>query len=398
MTKMIRFRNKWIILFASFSAIGCLLVVLELAGTASMNNRAGNLSILSEWLRRYWPKRFLILVWKYGLYLDRRHVRHFSTENSESTSPWEECSVQNCHLSYRDEDLARADAVVFHLHMIQGVEELPAARGKPGQIWIFLTDESPLHTFLYADENWNVSQYNGIFDWSMSYRRNSDVPVPYGRTLAKKTVDESWRRSRKRRNKLVAILGSNCSGNNRRWEYVNELENFLGEKLDIFGRCLNGNATACPGHFDKDCPILGSYKFYLAFENSNCREYLTEKVFWNAFEKGSVPIIMGAPRSDCERLLPPGSFIHVSDFESSSSLARYLLYLDNADDAYDAYHEWRSKYTVVNEHGYFGSISKHYCRVCEALHNNNRPSKIPKYQRIKDFLNVGRDCDPYRDV
>ena len=27
-------------------------------------------------------------------------------------------------------------------------------------------------------------------------------------------------------------------------------------------------------------------RFYLAFENTNCREYITEKMFWNAYQKG----------------------------------------------------------------------------------------------------------------
>ena len=39
------------------------------------------------------------------------------------------------------------------------------------------------------------------------------------------------------------------------------------------------------GHFTADCPDIGKYGFYLAFENSLCSEYITEKLWWNAYHK-----------------------------------------------------------------------------------------------------------------
>ena len=41
----------------------------------------------------------------------------------------------------------------------------------------------------------------------------------------------------------------------------------------------------CEGHFTRDCPDIVDYKFYLAFENAPCSEYLTEKLWWNAYSK-----------------------------------------------------------------------------------------------------------------
>ena len=40
-----------------------------------------------------------------------------------------------------------------------------------------------------------------------------------------------------------------------------------------------------PGHFTTDCPGIEKYRFYLAFENSLCSEYITEKLWWNAYQK-----------------------------------------------------------------------------------------------------------------
>ncbi|XP_066592308.1 glycoprotein 3-alpha-L-fucosyltransferase A-like isoform X2 [Prorops nasuta] len=363
-------------------------------------NAINTMSVLGQWLLSGQPntppelvriKRspYLILIWKYGHYLEQRHIKHYS---STTYSSWENCTMSNCILSYKSEDLPKADAVLFHMHRMRGIADLPK-RTRRNQIWIFLSDESPMHTFLYNKQN--LSDYNGLFNWSMTYRFNSDIPVPYGRTVLNSLSGSSQNFELqldkiKLKNKLVAIMGSNCATNNGRWSYVKELKKLLKTDLDIYGSCLNGNKMACPGHFTQDCPALNNYKFYLAFENSNCKEYLTEKVFWNSYHKLSVPIIMGPPKEDCKRLLPPNSYLHIDDFANPSALADYIKYLNISFNKYIEYHEWRSYYKVINEHGYFGSKSKHYCRICEAL-NYNKPV-VKWYKNIANFWNKDKDC------
>ncbi|KAL0112210.1 hypothetical protein PUN28_011937 [Cardiocondyla obscurior] len=362
------------------------------------NEEIGSMSPLGKWLlapegtpppQSNTNKFYLILIWKYGQFLERRHIRRFT---STKFSPWDQCSVQNCMLSYDENDLQRADAMVFHLHFTKSPSELPV-RSRTDQRWIFLTDESPFHTFLHGNQK--LSHYDGLFNWSMSYRMDSDVPVPYGRTIraSDSSPIKQWTAIvRTSKTKLVAVMGSNCSGRNGRWSYVKALKSFLRSDLDILGRCLDGNRTICPGHFDQDCTALSAYKFYLSFENSNCEEYLTEKVFWNAYHKYAVPIIMGASRRDCRRLLPPHSFLYADDFADANALADYLKYLDRDDERYLEYHKWRDYYRVINEHGYFGSISKHYCRICEALNYNSVALKV--YTKLERFWSKANDCSP----
>ncbi|XP_043483623.1 alpha-(1,3)-fucosyltransferase 7-like [Leptopilina heterotoma] len=333
-------------------------------------------------------KPYLILIWKYGPFLENRHLKRFTTEKH---SPWENCSVQ-CLLSYNSNDIERADAVIFHIHRIKNRNELPVRRNY-NQRWIFLTDESPLHTFLHRPQE--LSNYNKLFNWSMTYHMDSDIPVPYGRTVKLSTPfkDQSLLHKKlEKKKKLLGIMFSNCASLNNRMNYVRELKKVLGNNLDIIGKCLNGNRTACPSHFRKNCDLLENYKFYLSFENSNCRQYLTEKVFWNAYEKFAIPVIMGAPYDDCEKLLPPNSFIHVNQFSSPLALANYLMNL-NEHGSYGKYHKWRTEYQVINEHGYFGSASKHYCRACEALHYNSMNRKV--YDNIEHFWSKTKDCNIY---
>lgn len=57
------------------------------------------------------------------------------------------------------------------------------------------------------------------------------------------------------------------------------------------------------------------YKFYLAFENSICHDYITEK-FYNALQYRTVPIVYGG--ANYQALAPKGSFINVKDFSSGT--------------------------------------------------------------------------------
>ena len=54
------------------------------------------------------------------------------------------------------------------------------------------------------------------------------------------------------------------------------------------------------------------YKFYLAFENALCPDYVTEK-FFRTLKLPVVPIVMGG--DNYENLVPPGSFIDVNNFK-----------------------------------------------------------------------------------
>ena len=92
--------------------------------------------------------------------------------------------------------------------------------------------------------------------------------------------------------------------------------------MDIYGEC---GSQKCP-RASKDCyKILNSqYKFYLAFENSNCVDYITEKFFVNGLQHNALPIVMGASKEAYERSAPQHSFIHVDDFSGPAHLAEYL--------------------------------------------------------------------------
>ena len=106
-------------------------------------------------------------------------------------------------------------------------------------------------------------------------------------------------------------------------EYVQNLQKYI--RIDIFGKCGNYPCANKSGIFPCDYKVGQNYKFYLAFENSICVDYVTEKLF-NTFLLPIVPVVLGG--ANYERFAPPNSYINVAEFDSPKHLANYLIYLD----------------------------------------------------------------------
>ena len=60
----------------------------------------------------------------------------------------------------------------------------------------------------------------------------------------------------------------------RREEYVKELQRYI--PVDVFGDC---GSLHCKRGSPACAARMAHYKFYLAFENSLCTDYVTEKLF-----------------------------------------------------------------------------------------------------------------------
>ncbi|XP_042879741.1 3-galactosyl-N-acetylglucosaminide 4-alpha-L-fucosyltransferase FUT3-like [Penaeus japonicus] len=343
----------------------------------------GKRMILDHDIRVPRDENFTILIWR----TSDSARRHFIYRYGETeVDPFEDCSVRNCQITYRDSDALTADAIYIHLQSTKGPFAFPPRRG-PSQMWIWHTDESPLHSLPRAFIQ-NLKYYNGFFNWSMTYRMDSDIPVPYGRTLRlpESQIGQRLDNYFDAKPKSVAVMMSNCEMfSNMRLLYVKLLQRYID--VDFYGKC--GTLT-CPGHYEKDCDALKEHKFYLAFENSDCQEYITEKVWWSALGKGAVPVVMGGEAEHYKKVLPPNSFLHVDDFNTPKDLAERLRFLASHRQEYMRFHHWRRYFRVAQEHGFFGSPVHHYCRICESLNYNDLGPKV--YDNMEDYWGVGGQC------
>ena len=272
----------------------------------------------------------------------------------------ESCPVSNCLLTGDQRKLDSSDLVIFR-------ERVPQMKKKVGQLWMIFNLESPANSQFSGEE----------CDWTASYRRDSTIVAPYGawRRHPAGRTEASTARVNFAGNKTVPVvwLVSNCNTNNHRLEYASQLAKHI--RLDIFGRCgtkqCQKNNQECSEMLRRD------YKFYLAFENSNCADYITEKFWGNALHNDILPIVMGPSIQDYEAVAPPKSFIHVDSFETPEDLAKFLHVLDGDDDLYNEYFAWKQLGDFID--------TKFFCRVCSMLHYSRHTEETSAIEDITEW-------------
>ena len=90
--------------------------------------------------------------------------------------------------------------------------------------------------------------------------------------------------------------------------------------VDIYGNC--GTTHRCSDKEDCFQYISDNYKFYISFENSLCKDYVTEK-FFQAMSHDILPIVYGG--ADYSEIAPPKSYINVlPEYENPKDLASFL--------------------------------------------------------------------------
>ena len=155
---------------------------------------------------------------------------------------------------------------------------------------------------------------------------------------------------------------NNCRAHKRK-HYAKELQR-NGLVIDKFGRC--GKPDPCKRKVQCLKKMSAKYKFYLAFENSLCENYITEKTY-KYLQYGLVPTVLGPSMKTYEEHLPPNSFIHVDNFTGPAELVKYIKYLDSNNAAYSRYHDWRKKYHVLH------AVTLSFLWVCDICKKINDP-------------------------
>lgn len=180
----------------------------------------------------------------------------------------QECPVNSCAITTSRTDSLNADLVLFKDHFTMPTYQRPL-----NQLWMMYMLECPLHTQMFKSKD--------VFNWTSTYRSDSTIVAPYERWLyhnenvRAKVQPKNYAANKTR---TVAWFVSNCGARNGRLDYAKQLQKYI--QVDIYGSC---GSKRCPRSQSKNCfeMLNKEYKFYLAFENSNCQDYITEKFFVN---------------------------------------------------------------------------------------------------------------------
>lgn len=285
--------------------------------------------------------------------------------------------ARRCDITIDKSRIAEADAILFHWGDLWWWTKLPSYR-RPDQVWAFFNFEPP-------HKQSNLARWNNVFNWSISYRRDSTVFVPFG-TYTPLTETEQVVASRKLSNRdyakeklyNISLTSSNCYDDARRYRLAEEINKYIS--VDMYGKCNN---KVCIFNTPECDNKLKLYKFHLALENSYCTDYFSEK-FWETFDKDVVPIV--AWKDSPGELVPAHSYINVFDFPDLKTFANYLQKVLTNDTLYNSYFIWR----LTHKTGCHYNCQ--WCPLCDKLFNPAVPAQIIRdpYQWLSNDI-----CKPF---
>ena len=271
--------------------------------------------------------------------------------SAQKTHIMDNCEFKNCEISFNKNDIANFDLVLFN-HAEINIQP-PVKRNN--QIWVFSSNESPPHTSNYYTQK----QWVDKFDWTFSYRPDSEGYAPYGSIVPRETITErNYSAIFEEKSKDVAWVVSNCHTISKREQYVEKMRKIIN--VDIFGKCgksCDDKGGGCKINLSK------YYKFYLAFENSMCKDYISEKLF-RLFNDDTdfVPVVRGAP--NVKAMFPASTLISTVDYNSPEELAHYLKELGANKTTYLSYLKDKDKY--INKSDFY---ALGMCSLCDKLNN-----------------------------
>lgn len=218
------------------------------------------------------------------------------------------CTFVNCFVTDQPvffSNILDFDVIMFNIIGLEEGMDLPSRRSEHQKYILVAVEPAGIHAAPIA--------YQRFFNLTWTYKLNSDVPFPY--IVVKNAINEiigpkiemHWmdinkmkKTSNYIKNKLqkkriaAAWFASDCDAPSGRYAYVMELIKELAkynQTMDVYGNCGD---KKCPVEDMEQCYALieSSYYFYLAFENSFCEDYVTEKVL-TGIEHYAVPVVYG---------------------------------------------------------------------------------------------------------
>ena len=264
---------------------------------------------------------------------------------------------------------------------------------KADQYWILFNSE-----YLSKTNDTFPYKKSDVFNLSAEYHEDADIHLPYGmcrprdrRQIIKQNISAD-------KNGTCLALISECNdARSLRLDYIRKLNESI--PTDIIGLCgrqppnTEGRSYFGTGKSSIKRDLLNSYQFYLAFENTLCKHYITEKVFKVLQDDiHTVPIVRGfGPYKD---MLPPHSYIDTADFATTEDLARYLKLLVSDPKLYFEYFRWRETTECVdldlNPYEWPCIICNYICK----LRHTGRKTSLKNF----DMFQTENNCFYPKDV
>ena len=285
------------------------------------------------------------------------------------------CDYSNCKVTQDRSMIKNVSAVLFCvIHPGIGfIPPLTQTQRSPDQVWVFYGLESP---FNYHFDEYKSVHWRNTFNWSMTYRTDSDIQEPYGmlRTLDN-PIKRDYDKIFQEKTKFAVWIVSHCGTHSKREQFVQEMKRYVA--VDIYGMCGK--------RFSVDiADLVKEYKFFLSFENSLCPDYVTEK-FFVYFGLSIIQVVRGGV--DYDRLLPNDTFINAAKFSDFKMLTQYMIDIGSNKDRYVRYLLRKDAYKAETEAFTYKNAM---CDLCRKL--NHKETYRKTYEDIHDYIQNTKVC------
>jgi len=302
-----------------------------------------------------------------------KHILFWTPFNGMKNADLQRRCIQSCPVqcNVTDDKSLHYDVDVITFHLVDlwtdnwnigSAETIKFPRDRRNnQIWTLTNHEPP--TNLFGD----LRVFNGLFNWTAWYRSDAVVPYPYGRPVKlsqeeSELVTKDLRTRNFYREKTRNITGriSNCADQGKRYRLVKKLQAHL--PIDMYGGCYDNKC------FGPDCnQPIEDYRFYLAFENQRCTDYVTEK-YWDAILRNQIPIVNWDYSHVNPDLVIPNSFISVFDFPNVEAFVAHVKNVMTNETLYNSYFEWKRHFRPMTP-----CIA---CVLCQKLRKEYSPHVV----------------------
>ncbi|XP_073945540.1 alpha-(1,3)-fucosyltransferase C-like isoform X1 [Choristoneura fumiferana] len=315
------------------------------------------------------------------------------------------CKYTNCFVTDdRDYlgDVTKFDVIAFAgpevVHMNE--TKLPKKRS-PHQKYAFTNIESA--------DNYPActNRFDNFFNWTWTYRLDSETKWGYlivrdaeNNIIGPNTemhwmkikdmdpIDDALRVKLRNKTKAAAWFVSNCRSRSGRENFVKHLQKALKSydlTVDIYGKCGplkcgRDKAAECNDMVERD------YYFYLSFENSFAKDYVTEKLLYG-LQHNAVPIVYGG--ANYTRFMPDGIYLNARQL-GPEALAKKMKHLIDNNDQYEDYFRWKKYYSFHNRNE--NAETDDYCGFCNLLNNKEMVKKTSIYNNFKQWWNPPNRC------
>jgi len=177
------------------------------------------------------------------------------------------------------------DLLYYNMNVPEGSRSLLS--GTKRQYTMVYGMESEVHS--YGGQSWKNADFRMYYHLDKSFPEPAtyfDVRVHLADLLSPARVAFEDKEA----SAPVVWVVSNCNAFNGRERFMKELMGKL--QVHSYGGCLRNKANHPSEHMKGNIELFSKYKFVIAIENSNCEDYVTEKLV-HAVASGSIPIVAG---------------------------------------------------------------------------------------------------------